>query len=49
MIEAESNSLFKRQYTGALVNFEDVFPASVGPRHTFDWMLERTLAIIYLT
>lgn len=36
-------ALFKRQYTGSPVGFDDIFPPKVGPRNTFDWLAERTL------
>ena len=43
LVEKRLNSLFKRQYTGAPVGFADVFPATIGAKNTFDWMIERTL------
>lgn len=43
LVERRLNKLFKRQYTGSLIGFNDIFPARHGGRDTFDWMLERTL------
>lgn len=43
MIEKRLNSLFRRQYSGSSIGFSDVFPANIGQRATFEWMLERTL------
>ncbi|MGJ5096744.1 P-loop ATPase, Sll1717 family [Bradyrhizobium oligotrophicum] len=35
--------LFRRQYSGGDVSFEDVFPYNVGRVNPFEYMLERTL------
>lgn len=43
LVDRRLNALFKRQYTGAPIGFQDVFPASVGGKDTFEWMLDRTL------
>ncbi len=43
LVEKRLNALFKRQYTGSLIGFTDIFPAKIGAKETFDWMLERTL------
>lgn len=43
LVDKRLNSLFKRQYTGHPIGYVDVFPASVGAKPSFDWMIERTL------
>lgn len=43
LVEKRMNELFKRQYTGGAIGFEDVFPSSMAGKNTFEWMLERTL------
>jgi len=35
--------LFRRQYTGSDVYFDDLFAYKVGGQHPFDYMIERTL------
>lgn len=43
LVDRRLVELFKRQYTGEDIGFDDVFPPTIGPRKTFDWILERTL------
>lgn len=43
LVESRINALFKRQYTGGLIGFSDVFPPTIGAKDTFEWMTERTL------
>lgn len=43
LVERRLNTLFKRQYTGSLIGFSDIFPAQVGAKPSFDWIAERTL------
>jgi hypothetical protein len=43
LVDMRLNSLFKRQYTGALIGFSDIFPPNIGAKDTFEWMTERTL------
>jgi len=43
LVETRLNKLFRRQYTTHPIGFADVFPAKIGQRETFEWMLERTL------
>lgn len=43
VVEKRLNNLFKRQYSGALLGFSDIFPPQVGAKASFDWIVERTL------
>ncbi len=43
LMEKRLNALFKRQYSGALVGFADIFPPQVGAKPSFDWIIEHTL------
>jgi energy-coupling factor transporter ATP-binding protein EcfA2 len=43
LMEKRLNALFKRQYSGALVGFADIFPTQVGAKPSFDWIIEHTL------
>ncbi|MDT9601085.1 P-loop ATPase, Sll1717 family [Sphingosinicella rhizophila] len=43
LVDKRLNSLFKRQYTVALIGFSDIFPPKIGAKDTFEWMTERTL------
>ncbi|OBX19255.1 hypothetical protein A9995_09065 [Erythrobacter sp. QSSC1-22B] len=43
LVDLRLVELFKRQYTGDDIAFDDVFPSTMGGRKTFDWLLERTL------
>jgi hypothetical protein len=43
LVDRRLNSLFKRQYTGALIGFSDIFPPNIGAKDTFEWLTERTL------
>lgn len=43
LVEKRINLLFKRQYSGDTIGFDDVFPYNVGQVDPFEYMIERTL------
>lgn len=43
LVDKRLNELFRRQYTGCAIGFDDIFPREMGrSKSTFDWICERT-------
>ena len=43
LVDKRIRSLFKKQYTGGEIGFDDVFPFNVGNANPFDYIIDRTL------
>ena len=43
VVELRVNQMFKLQYSGGVIGFQDIFPSRVGNSDALDWMIDRTL------